>query len=167
MSEGSNNFQTMVSTGLAVVLGATLMTVLGSNNATAYPSNAVSYGANPAVAAGGTASSTQTVFTAPSGQDIVVTDLVFTGTGGSSGSYTYPCTSVLALVDSSGGTVASFRLAADTTSRYYGGGGNLHSTTVSHAFTTGIPVHSGDSLELTHSGSCDVEYTLSGYYAEP
>lgn len=167
MSDVPNNFQTVVSTGLAIALGCTLMIVLGPNSATAYPSQAVSYGANPAVATGGSVASTQTVFTAPTTQEILVTDVVFTATGGSGSTWVYACSSVLTLIDTTGNTLASFRLSADTNARYYTGGGNLHSTTVSHTFATGLPVPAGDSLELTHSGDCSVEYTLSGYYAEP
>ena len=167
MSDASNNFQTVVSTGLAIALGCTLMIVLGPNSATAYPSGAVSYGANPAVATGGSASTTQTVFTAPATQEILVTDVVLTATGGSGSTWLYPCSSLLALVDTTGNTLSPFRISADTSGRHYQGGGNLHSTVVSHTFASGLPIPAGDSLELTHSGDCSVEYTLSGYYAEP
>jgi hypothetical protein len=169
MSGVSNNFQTMVSTGLAISLGATLMIVLGPNSATAYPSGSVSYGSNPIIATGGTAGATQTVFTAPAGHEIIVTDVLLTGTGGSGDItwYSYPCTSIIALVDTAGVTLASFRLSADTTGRYYYGGADLKSTVASHSFASGLPVSPGEGLELTHSGDCSVDYTLSGYYAEP
>ena len=169
MSDKKDRFQALLTTGLAMGLGATLMTLVSSNDATAYPNGAVSYGANPVVSTGGTASATQTVFSAPSAHEIVVTDVVLTGKGGSQiSNYYYPCHSVLTLVAGSGATVASFRLSTDSYRRYYNESGTTgQSMTVSHTFASGLPLPAGDTLDLTHTGDCEVEYTLSGYYAEP
>ena len=54
--KNQSSFQALLTTGLAMALGATLMTVAGSNEATAYPMGAVSYGANPVFSVGGTVS---------------------------------------------------------------------------------------------------------------
>ena len=71
------NYQPLLTTGLAIALGATLMTVVGSNDATAYPSGAVSYGANPIVSVGGSISSGDVIspITAPTGSDLIISDV--------------------------------------------------------------------------------------------
>jgi len=167
MSDGANKFQTAVSTGLAIALGGTLMVVLGPNSATAYPSGAVSYGGNPVWSVGGTVSdgSSLTPITAPSGQDIVITDVVVSG-GAQAGS-DYLCGVDVTLQNGAGDSLGVFRGAG---SDYYNSSG-LFGQNVS--FSSGIRVEAGDSLTLLGTdsgfvrGNCSLTYTLSGYYAEP
>ncbi len=131
--------------------------------ASAIPGPSISYGANPVVSAGGEASSSQTLFTAPSSQLIVVTDVVLTVSGYSNYD---PCRSVISLITSGGDTIGSFRLVAmdDSGNNSYPRWGTSN---VVHSFVSGLPLPIGESLELTHSGDCSVNYTISGYYAEP
>jgi hypothetical protein len=164
------NFQALLTTGLAMGLGATLMTVVGSNDATAYPSGAVSYGANPVFSVGGSVvpGDVVTPLIAPTGSDLIITDVYFS----SSAVYystSWNCAMNLSLTDTSGNVVGNFRVS--------GSGDNSAppGVLVSESYNSGLRVSSGDSLILTattHSTSsydclAGVEYTLSGYHAEP
>ncbi len=166
MSGVPNNFQTMVSTGLAISLGATLMIVLGPNSATAYPSGAVSYGGNPVWSVGGTVSNGSSVaaITAPNGQDVVITDVVISGSSSNNGNYV--CGIDVTLLNGAGDNIGSFRGGGN---RY---SGSLDGQTVS--FESGIRVSAGDSVTVTgantgfsYNCTSGLTYTLSGYYAEP
>ena len=164
------NFQALLTTGLAMALGATLMTVVGSNEATAYPSGAISFGANPVFSVGGSVSpgDVATPLIAPTGSDLIITDVYF-----SSSAYayyaSYTCAMNLSFTDSSGNVLGNFRVS--------GSGDNSapEGLLVSESYNSGLRVSSGDSLILTattHSTSsydclAGVEYTLSGYHAEP
>jgi hypothetical protein len=164
------NYQPLLTTGLAIALGATLMTVVGSNDATAYPSGAVSYGANPVVSAGGsvTPGDVLTLLTAPTGSDLIITDVYFSA---SSYSYTtnYTCALNLSLTDTTGNAVGNFRVSGS------GDNQSPHGVFVSESYNSGLRVSAGDSLILTATTSArsgydclsGAEYTLSGYYAEP
>ena len=69
------------STTLALCLGACLMYVYTNQQADAgLPSAVIGYGQNPVVSIGGTAyhGETKVLFTAPTDQDVVVTDMVLT-----------------------------------------------------------------------------------------
>ena len=164
------NFQALLTTGLAMALGATLMTVAGSNEATAYPSGAVSYGANPVFSVGGSVSPGDVIspLTAPTGSDLIITDVYFSSSAYAYwGSYT--CAMNLSFTDTSGNVVGHYRVS--------GSGDNSapSGVWVSESYNSGLRVSSGDSLILsaaTHATSsydclAGVEYTLSGYYAEP
>ena len=167
MSDGANKFQTAVSTGLAIALGGTLMVVLGPNSATAYPSGAVSYGGNPVWSVGGTvqSGSSFTAITAPSGQDVVITDVVISG--GVYQGQNYACGLDVQLSNGSGDVIGNFRGGGNN------GSGGFMGQTVS--FDSGIRIEAGDSVTVvgtTSSGfynSCSspLTYTFSGYYAEP
>jgi len=168
--KNQSSFQALLTTGLAMALGATLMTVAGSNEATAYPMGAVSYGANPVFSVGGTVSpgDVVTTMTAPTGSDLIITDVYFSS---SSHAYwgAYTCAMNLSFTDSSGNMIGNFRVS--------GSGDNSapSGVWVSESFNSGLRVSSGDSLILsgaTHSSSsydclAGAEYTISGYYAEP
>jgi hypothetical protein len=142
------------------------MVVLGPNSATAYPSGAVSYGVNPVWSVGGTVSngSSFTAITAPSGQDVVITDVVISGS--TTNSANYICAIDVSLLNGAGDNIGRFRGGGN---RY---SGSLDGQTVS--FESGITVEAGDSVTVTGANSgfsynCSVglTYTLSGYYAEP
>jgi hypothetical protein len=157
----TSRFQLSLTTGLAVALGAALTWGLGASDAIGYPAGpAISYGSNPTFSFGGGAGDgfSLTALTAPAGQVAMVTDVVLTASGssGSSG-----CTSTMTLL-AGGVTIGSFRITSNTSS--YSSSFGLDG--VSHAFNSGMPVAPGDSLEVGVSGSCSIQYTLSGYYAE-
>ena len=73
--------QRLLSTGMALCLGGSLMFIYLDQKADAgLPTAVVGYGQNPLLSIGGTAyhGETKVLFTAPSNQDIVVTDMVLT-----------------------------------------------------------------------------------------
>ena len=157
-SRAISRFTTIAGIGV----GLALTWAVSSHEAVGYPATAVSLGANPVVAKGGyaVASGTATPFTAPEDQSIVVTDVVLT-IYGSKGSVE-PCNNRLSL-DTSAGTIAEFRLTSDT----YHNGTYLQPTSVSHTYSSGLPLVPGDTLVVTNHGShCDISYSLSGYLAQ-
>jgi len=153
-------------TALGLGLGLLASQVLSVPDAAGYPAGAaVSYGANPLMSVGGSAGSSTLAFTAPSDQQVVVTDVVLTATG-YYGSYS-PCNSAVTLTTSGGETLGSFQMTSNTTPN---AARNFTPTTVQHTFGSGLPVPAGEDLSIsasTGSGSCTVRYTLSGYYAQP
>ena len=158
------NYQPLLTTGLARALGATLMTVVGSNDATAYPSGAVSYGSNPIVSVGGSISSGDVIspITAPTGSDLIISDVFI-----SSSNYlyyeSYMCGMTLKFEDTSGNTLAQFRV----------GGGSGNGVDVAQSMISGVRLPAGETLTITAStpsgflGCHSSDYTLAGYYAEP
>lgn len=65
---------------LALVTFGTMMALAASDALAAPPGLAISYGANPIVTYAGTVAagaSASTIFTAPTGQEVVITDVVF------------------------------------------------------------------------------------------
>lgn len=138
--------------------------------ADAHPGGtSVSYGANPVISAGGTISSeTRTVFTAPADQMVVITDLLLSMNSSS-------CASLLSIGTSSGTTLAAARLHSysdriDEEGSYHyvrAAMTNSQPSSIQHAFTSGLPIPAGTSLEIAEAGGCTVAYTLSGYYAQP
>ena len=163
------NYQPLLTTGLAIALGATLMTVVGSNDATAYPSGAVSYGANPVFSVGGTLSygDVLTPLTAPTGSDLIITDVYISASAYQYGSVT-ECMMNISFSDSTGNVIASFRA---------GGAGRYENALIYPvlvSYDSGLRVAAGDSLIMTavtpnsvHDCLEGSQYTLSGYYAEP
>ena len=168
----TSRFQLGLMATLAVSLGYTL----ASSQAIGYPAGpAVSTGTNPVVSAGGLVlhESDSTVLTAPSDQDIIVTDLVLT----SYSDLTCKRTHHSSLSLSSGEVVATFETNSPWAIRYYdynSDGGDA----ISHSFASGLRIPAGQSLNLAVSqsnnyGSCSssssfgVRYTVSGYQAQP
>lgn len=160
-----SHYQFNVSVFLALGLGVTLTLVLSPTDAVGYPSTAVSLGQNPVLAMAGEAldGSVVTLFSPGEGNDFVVTDVVLTM--GRSGWTTCQSTVTLSLA-SDGHYVGRFSLQADGNTTSYNGAGT-NQAQVSHSFTSGILVPSGDSLQLSVSTCEPVNYTLSGYYAQP
>ena len=150
---------------LALLLGFVTSLTLQPHIAEGYPGGSVvSTGSNPVVARGGymVAGSTVSSLTAPSDQAIIITDVVLTmhGYDGSS-----PCLKRVTF-DTSEGSIAEYRIASDTDYSY----GIFPPTTISHSYSSGLPLQAGDTLVLTHhsgGGSCEVSYSISGYYAQP
>jgi hypothetical protein len=142
--------------GMIAVLALGLGYTLSSSDAVGYPAGAaVSLGTNPVWSRGGYTSSTADVITAPTGQDIVVSDMILTLA-------CMPCSPRITMtVD--GSTVGSFRYyqAQD----YYQD--SMQSPyPIGHSFQSGIHVPAGSTLTLSTDGT-EFDYALSGYYAQP
>ena len=143
--------------GLIATLAVGLGFSLASSQAIGYPAGpAVSTGTNPLWAVGGNhyPGTPVDIITAPSDQDIVVTDVLMT----------FECT---------GCTPTVILRANDTTIsrtvfRHYRDGGNYAtiSVPIRHTFSSGMPVPAGQTLTMEVSAN-SVDYTLSGYYAQP
>jgi len=161
-----SNYQFNVSVFLALGLGVSLTLALSPTVAVGYPSGAVSFGQNPVHAMAGQASdsSTVTLISPGEGTDFVVTDVVLTM---GRNEWTTCHSTVTLSLTSDGRDVGRFSLQADGNQHSYNGSGT-NQAQVSHAFASGIQVPSGDTLQL-YASTCgeSVNYTLSGYYAQP
>lgn len=137
----------------------TISLILGS--AQALPQGpSISTGSNPLFTFGGTISNgSSLVLTAPSDQLMVVTDVILTMNSNS-------CASNVAFTDSNGTTLSQFKLHSYNHLGSYRAAQSEPSS-IQHAFNSGIAIGTGSSLTLAESGSCNVAYTLSGYYAHP
>lgn len=139
---------------LPIGICAILAFLPAHNTAMAHPMTpVVSTGSNPIVNVAGrlTDPGFVSVITAPADQDIVITDLIFSA-------------------DISGAGEPELRLASThaTVARYWVFGGSYHSGGPNHyALQTGIRIPAGDSLELNINTTNDINYTMSGYYAQP
>ena len=138
MKTSTLSLYTIVGTGFFVSF---LMT------AKAVP-NSIDYGNNPVVSKGGYASNNTgdvTIFSAPSDQDIMITDYEITT------NYSYGCSPSLRLA--SGGVLAYWSISA---ARH-----------IEASKRSGLRVPAGDSVILTANCSSSVYYTISGHYARP
>ena len=146
--------------GLVAVLALGLGFSLSSSEAIGYPSGTtVSMGENPVWSVGGQHSSSapHIVITAPDDQDAVVTDVVLSFGCGS-------CTSQVDL-KAGGQNLGSFMYRQ---LEHYGASRSHTSTPVpiAHSYRSGLHVPAGESLTIEVSYSA-VNYSLSGYYAQP
>jgi|GEM_PF-4907290 len=144
---------TLSAAALVVAVG---FLVHGYPTANADIGPVVATGANPLVHATGSASGS--IFTAPSDQILVVSDIILTASGASGWQ---PCSSSVELSTPSG-DLALFRMTADSTANE---GASHPGSTVSHSFAGGLPVASGEQVSIAISGSCTVNYVISGYHA--
>ena len=149
----NNRFQIVLTTGLAMGLGAMTTLTFLPQSAVGFPAApAVSLGSNPVEAWAGTVDSNPvTLFTAPGDQNIVITDIHF--------SCNYFCDSRVDLIRSDGTTVGSFYVSG-------GYGADRDSLSIQQQFASGIPILAGQTVTLQTTGST-VAYTLSGYQARP
>ncbi len=148
-------------------ISAALTLSLVSSDAVGYPAGAaVSLGANPIVSYGGAVitGATDTLFTAPSDSDVIVTD-VFLSADNTSNSCKTMQAIHLRLDD--GTELGRYTVGMD----YWGGSGHQP---VHASYTSGIRVPAGRSLEAwsqdRFSYSCagiQVDYAISGYLAQP
>ena len=136
--------------GLVATLAAGLGAALSSSPAIGYPAGpSVSSGTNPVWAIGGTLSGdTMMVLTAPADQDMVVTDVLITAEAGHERAY-------LHLED--GTRVLSQDVRATT----------YIVQPVSHQFSSGIRIPAGTYMNMGTQWGSTLNYTLSGYYAQP
>ncbi|MAA78832.1 MAG: hypothetical protein CL916_06195 [Deltaproteobacteria bacterium] len=139
---------------LAALVLSVAFIVHGYPNASAEPS--INLGSNPLVSAAGNSSGV--LFTAPSDQLIVVTDIIITASG--SNSY-HPCVSTVSMTTSTGTTLAQFQITADTNASESSShpGGNI-----SHSFVGGLPVMVNEEVSIGMSGNCTVNYVVAGKY---
>jgi len=134
----------------------------------AIPGPSVSYGANPIWSVGGDlslySSDTVTLNVAQTGQELIITDLVFTVR---TSEYSCMILGTIEISDSSS-TLGSYSVRG---ARYGEGQGD---SVIS--MNSGIRLQEGENLVVTttniwhsncSSGNSRVHYSLSGYYAEP
>jgi len=169
----TSRFQLGLMATLAVGLGFSL----SSSQAIGYPAGAaVSTGTNPVVSAGGSAyvgAGERVLLTAPSDQDLVLTDVVLASFSDASCKRSHQS----ALTLDSGDIVAHFETNSPFTQHYsdYESSSGL---SVQHQFGAGLVVPTGQSVTIEVSqtdsfGSCGtdssfgVRYAISGYYAQP
>ncbi len=152
----TSNFHIGLVAALAMGLGFTL----SSSEAVGYPSGpAVSSGTNPVWSLGGNIDTpgSVSVLTAPDDSDVVITDVYFTS----------QCTNcaVRIALDTETERLASYRYW-----QIQDGGSTMDSVVspqpVRQSMSSGIRVPAGESLSLSIS-SHYIDYTLSGYYAQP
>ncbi len=148
----THRFHLIVTTGLAICLGATGAMALLPTAAIGYPAgSSVSLGSNPVQSWGGTTSSAA-VLTAPSDHDLVITDVHL--------SCNYMCETRVELVRSDGATVGMFWVSG-------GYGSSYDSLAIQQMFSSGLRIAAGQSMNLTSSSGASVAYTFSGYHAQP
>jgi hypothetical protein len=157
--------------GLIATLAVGLGFSLASSEAIGYPAGAaISLGENPVFSAGGHLSGTESrsLTIASEEQTVIITDVMLTASD-----TTHSCrgNSRFTIQDSTG-ALASFAVGVTTDSRSYA---NWQPQLVG-ALQSGIRIDPGGGLtvatEALHQGGCDgskmeVEYTISGYYAQP
>ena len=146
--------------GLIATLAVGLGFSLSSSEAVGYPAGAaVSLGTNPVWSVGGFTEGTETVEigTAPMGLDMIITDVHMTGSCRN-------CT-IRASIQTETSTLASYRWW-----QWSDGGGETSSVIspdpIAQSMVSGLRVPAGESVTLTISGF-GMDYTLSGYYAQP
>ena len=168
----TSRFQLGLMATLAIGLGYTL----ASSQAIGYPGGAaISTGTNPVVSFGGqvTHSSDNTVLTAPSDQDVIVTDVILSSYSDISCKRSHH--SSLSL--SSGDIVATFETNSPWAYRHYDYDSD-NGQSVNHSFASGLRIPAGESLSLavtqtgnyggcSSSSSYGGRHTVSGYQAQP
>ena len=133
--------------GLIATLAVGLGFSLSSSEAIGYPAGtAVSLGANPVWSTGGTLSA-DVIISAGADHDLIITDFFF-GREGPTSATTY-------IERPDGVRVAQFFTWGYDRNGHYTGAN----------MTSGVRVPAGDSVTLRSTNS--VNYTLSGYYAQP
>ena len=98
--------------------------------------------------------------TAPSGQDVVLTDIILT-TASFCGAHGYDVT----LTTSSGTLIGQFRLSSEQANQ-----SGHHISNVIANLQSGLVVPAGESLSMATNHvyqDCKLNYTLSGYLAQP
>ena len=160
---------------LTLILGACLTFIATNQSADAsLPTHSVGFGSNPVVSAGGSVTSGQSVIvlTAPSNQDLIVTDISLTSYSSMSCKRNHH--SQLSL--GSGASLGEFETHSAISRGSYSSSVGL---SIQQSLNSGLRIPSGDTLNLTTNetgsdgGSCGsynsygVRYMLSGYYAHP
>ena len=138
--------------GLIATLAVGLGFSLASSDAVGYPAaTAVSMGTNPVWSRGGSVdSSSVSRINAPADQDMVVTDLLL--------STPYHVEWVTLTLED-GTNVGRAVL--------HGHDSDRNALVFSHQFSSGIRIPAGTYLQIDDTMNHGLEYTLSGYYAQP
>jgi hypothetical protein len=146
----SSRFQIVLIAALSMGLGVSLTTSV----AVGYPAgSAVSTGANPVDSWAGNVSSTSTpVLTAPADQDLVITDVHL--------SCNSSCDTRVELRTSGDALVGNFWVSG-------GYGSSYDSLSIQQAFSSGLRIPAGQTLNISNTTGHSVAYTLSGYQAQP
>jgi len=163
VSTMKNHRKSTIAAFLAIASGCVLAVSMLPGPAIGYPTTAVSLGTNPVIAVGGEVGPTSTVnlFEEFLDQEFVITDVVITIYGHRDSTNT--CKNRVSL-DSGSARLAQYHLTSDT---YYNGG-YVQPTSVSHTYSSGLPVASGAPLAITnHDAACSIGYSVSGYRAAP
>ncbi len=164
------NIQLFLMTGLAIGFGSTITMALQARDAVGYPGGtAVSMGSNPVVSVGGeiTGSSSVSAMTSPTDQALIITDVVLVASDQSSSCRAHTTVYMRA------GTEEIARFAVGTTydTRNYSNWAPLIDTQFSSGLRvppdTELFISTGEDYSGGCSGSLEVVYTLSGYYAQP
>jgi len=167
----TSRFQIVLSTGLSVALGCTLTALVGGGEAVGYPAGpAVSLGSNPVVSVSNTldGAGSELALTAPGDQALIITDVVLTMNDTGS-----QCRGNVRVILNAGETeLARFGLGMTNETRAY----TSWEPTLVASLQSGLLVDPGAELYVStsvpyvdncSSGTFDVNYTLSGYYAQP
>ena len=144
---------------IAALILAISFLIHGYPTANANIGPVVSGQTNPLIYA--TGSSSGTLFNAPADRIIVISDIVLTASGSRSGSQ--PCVSTVEISTTSD-TLSYFQMTSDSSSNE---GASHSGSTLSHAFAGGIPVAMNEQVSISISGSCTVNYLISGYHGHP
>jgi len=157
--------------GLIATLAVGLGFSLSSSEAIGYPAGAaVSLGSNPVVSAGGQllGSDSATPLTAPSDSSLVITSVILSASDSTSN-----CMANASVAISDGThSLARFAVGLSRPSSSYS---NHHPIMVAN-MPSGIHIPAGETLTMTSlqnyetgcsGGHVSIEYTVSGYYAQP
>jgi hypothetical protein len=157
--------------GLIATLAVGFGFSLASSEAIGYPAGAaVSLGSNPVVSAGGqlVGSDSATPLTAPSDSSLVVTSVIL-----SASDTTSNCMANSSVTLSDGtDDLARFAVGLSRPSSYY----SNHQPIMVANMPSGIHIPAGETLTMTSlqnfnescsGGHLNIEYTVSGYYAQP
>ncbi len=175
----TSRFHLIVTVGLAMCLGIVGTLALSARNAIGYPAGAaVSVGTNPVVSAGGTikwGEAAEALFTAPSDQDIVITDIVL-----SANSNRINCKAQAWVhLQSDSGSIGEFSLGTPVlyTAGWVTSGGQSNLVA---ELQSGLKLPAGETAQIvvTDEGlrydcytsdpdNVMVHYAISGYLAQP
>ena len=151
----TSHFQLGLIATLAVGLGFSL----ASSDAVGYPTSAISRGSNPIASATGPLSSSPAEAFAPTtDQQLILTDVIVSARRTVSSGCAAHDERHLVIRTGSGDDLALFGLRSSTS--------NVHE----FHYASGISVPVGESVEVYYSGCSGgiyMDYSLSGYYAQP
>ena len=145
--------------GLLATLAVGLGFSLSSADAVGYPASAISRGSNPIVSAtGNLSSSPEEAFASIADQQLILTDVIVSARRSATSGCASSTERHLVIRTGSGDDLALFGLRSSS------------SDAEAFHYTSGISVPVGESVEVYLSGCAGhiyMNYSLSGYYAQP
>ncbi len=165
------NVQLFTIVGLAAGFGATLTMALQAKTAVGYPAGpSVSAGSNPVVSVGGQihAPDSDSPLSAPPDQALIITDVILTGRDTSTNCLANTSISI----QDETGELARFAIGVSYDSRGYD---NWDPQLIAQ-LGSGIRIAPGNTVTIAASenyehycggSAMDIDYTLSGYHAQP